>query len=292
MIRYIKFSTKIKIRIARILNLIVTFFVGKDKKVINRNNINYEVDISEGIDLSLFLFGNFQQHIINNKHIQIKSDDVILDIGANVGCICLEFAKKVPHGKVYAFEPTYYALKKLTKNLALNPALSERITVIQSFVSDESKQQPKITAYSSWKVDGKRSKEDHQIHFGTPKNTYRIPSISLNDFFQQQQINKLNLIKIDTDGHEYEIFKGAEDIIRRFRPVIIFEICIYLMEEKGINFDFYETFFRNLNYSLIECKTNKIVDSSNYRKYIPKNGGTDLIALPQSFFNFDGAKQA
>ena len=71
------------------------------------------MDLSEGIELSLYLFGNFQKHIINNKILHFKADDVIIDVGANVGIMSLQFAARVPHGRVYSFEPTYYAFENL-----------------------------------------------------------------------------------------------------------------------------------------------------------------------------------
>jgi len=77
------------------------------------------------------------------------------------------------------------------------------------------------------------------------------------------------------------VFKGADKAIAKYKPVIIFEIGLYVMDEKKINFDFYYNYFKNLNYRLVDTKTEKEVDLTNYTKYIPKNGSTDLIALPK-----------
>ncbi|MBL7933270.1 MAG: hypothetical protein JNL60_15295, partial [Bacteroidia bacterium] len=101
--------TRIKIFGAKILYKVTTLFVGKNKRVIVRDGVNYEVDLAEGIELSLFLFGKFQSHITNNPFLKIKPDFTIIDIGANVGLMTLQFAKLVPQGKVYSFEPTFYA---------------------------------------------------------------------------------------------------------------------------------------------------------------------------------------
>ncbi|MGZ3901728.1 MAG: FkbM family methyltransferase [Bacteroidia bacterium] len=272
--------TRIKIFGAKILYKFVTLFVGKDKRVIERDGVKYEVDLAEGIELSLFLFGKFQSHITNNKFLKIKEDFVIIDIGANVGLMTLQFAKLVPKGKVISFEPTFYALQRLKDNLALNPELAKRVTVINSFVSEKSDSNPEIVAYSSWKVNGERNDNDHPVHLGTPKSSEGVPSISLNDFVEKENINRIDFIKIDTDGHEYEVFRGAEKAIAKLRPVIIFEIGLYVMDEKKISFDFYYNYFKKLNYSLVDTKTSVEITLDNYNRYIPKNGSTDLIALP------------
>jgi FkbM family methyltransferase len=272
--------TRIKIFGAKILYKLTTLFVGKHMRVIDRDGVKYEVDLAEGIELSLFLFGKFQSHITKNSFLTIKDNFSIIDIGANVGLMTLQFAKLVPKGRVISFEPTHYALGRLKRNLSLNPKLAERVKVINSFVSEKSDTSPNIVAYSSWKVNGERGDHDHPVHLGTPKATEGVPSVSLNDFAEHQKLDKIDFIKIDTDGHEYEVFKGADKAIAKYKPVIIFEIGLYVMDEKKISFDFYYNYFKNLNYRLIDTKTEKEVNLTNYTRYIPKNGSTDLIAIP------------
>lgn len=272
--------TRIKIFLAKILYKTVTLFVGKEKRVIEKNGVKYEVDLSEGIELSLYLFGNFQKHITKNSFLTIHDDFTIIDIGANVGLMTLQFAKLVPKGKVYSFEPTFYALERLRRNLSLNDELGKRVTVINSFVSEKSDANPNIVAFSSWKVNGERGTNDHPVHLGTPKATEGVPAISLDDFTEVNHISKIDFIKIDTDGHEYEVFKGAKKAIAKYRPKIIFEIGLYVMDEKNITFDFYYNYFKELNYKLYDTKTDVLIDLQNYRKHIPQKGSTDLIAIP------------
>lgn len=273
-------KTRTKIFGARILYQLVTLFVGRNKRVIEREGIRFEVDLAEGIELSLFLFGKFQRHIIKNSFLEIKPDFVIIDIGANVGLMTLQFAGLVPRGKVFSFEPTHYALGRLKKNLSLNPELAKNVNVINSFVSEKSDTDPHIVAYSSWRVNGERHGQEHPVHLGTAHDTKGVPSISFDDFAAQQQFEKIDFIKVDTDGHEYEVFKGAKKAIARYRPKIIFEIAMYVLDEKNIGFEFYLDYFRELNYKLMDTMTDAEVTAENYRKYIPREGSTDLIALP------------
>jgi len=272
--------TRFKIFGARFLYKLTTLFVGKEKRVIDRGGIKYEVDLAEGMELSLFLFGRFQGHITNNRFLKIGSDFTIIDIGANVGLMTMQFAKLVPRGSVWSFEPTFYALERLKRNLALNPELNRSVTVINSFVSEKSDASPQIVAYSSWKVNGEKGTTDHPVHLGTPKNSEGVPSITLNDFAEKQGFQRIDFIKVDTDGHEYEVFRGADRVIAKFKPVIIFELGLYVMDEKNIKFDFYFNYFEKLNYRLFDTKSGKEVDLTNFKKYVPRNGSTDLIAIP------------
>jgi len=109
--------TQIKIFFARILYRIVKLFYRRDIQLIKRDGIFYEVDLSEGIELSLFLFGNFQKHVSNNKVLQLAKDAVVFDIGANVGLMSLQFAQLVPEGRVYSWEAAHFAVMHKLDNL-------------------------------------------------------------------------------------------------------------------------------------------------------------------------------
>lgn len=271
--------TKTKIAIARLLYRLVRMVYGNDKQIVTRGGIVYELDLSEGIDLSVFLFGSFQKHVFQNRYFTFKGDEVVFDVGANVGVMSLQFAKCVPHGAVYAFEPTHYALTKLKKNILLNPTLASRITVVQAFLSAAEASTPSIPAYASWKVDGSRGATDHPVHLGTPKETMGVGSTTIDVYIKQNNITRLDFIKIDTDGHEWDVLRGASRSIETFRPIIIFEVGEYVMKERGITFETYYEFFHTRGYDLFDSNRAGAIDKKNYQRYIPAWGAIDIIAV-------------
>jgi FkbM family methyltransferase len=274
--------TRIKILFARLLYAIVHLIYRADKRIIVRNGIKYEVDLAEGIELSMFLFGNFQKHVFQSAYLSVPQDAIIFDVGANCGMMTLQFAKLVASGKVYSFEPTFYAFSKLKRNLELNPELAKRIVAIQSFVSLSSSGQTDIKAYASWKVGGAIKGNKHKIHGGTSKSADGIGAVSLDDFCVENEIKRLDFIKIDTDGHEFEVLMGGQKVIEKFRPIIIFEIGRYLMEENNTNFSDYLDFFGTLNYSLSNSKNLKEINASNYNEHIPLKSAIDILATPNN----------
>jgi hypothetical protein len=112
-------STRFKMKVAHAIFAIMRFLNIREERVIYRGGLKFEVDISEGIDLSLFLFGHFQNHVTRNKFLSIPEDAVIFDVGANCGSISLAFAARHDHAVVFAFEPTHSALAKLKRNIVL-----------------------------------------------------------------------------------------------------------------------------------------------------------------------------
>ena len=193
----------------------------------------------------------------------------------------LQLTKAIPEGHVYAFEPTHYAYKRLMKNLKLNPELASSITPIQAFLSDQTQKHPQIKAYSSWKVGGNIDKTAlHPIHLGAAKPAEGVEAVSLDDFCQQTKITRLDFIKIDTDGHDYKVLKGARKTIRKIRPVVIFEVGDYLMKEEDIDFTFYLDYFFPQHYDLFDTKSGAQLTRQNYHARIPRYGTIDVIALP------------
>ena len=255
--------TRMKLFIARVLYRMLSVLLRKDQRYIRRDGINYKVDLTEGIDFSIFLFGNFQRYITQKRYFSLPDDGIVFDIGANIGNMAFKFAQLVQKGCVYAFEPTNYAFNKFKINLALNPELSRCIVPLQLFVSEHPEIKHKIKAYSSWRIDGKYA-DAHPLHGGIIKPAESVAAVTIDDFCRDEEIHRLDLIKIDTDGHEYSILRGAEKSLGKFLPYIIFEIGIYVMEERGISFEQYYDYLSSFDYTLINAKNGRNVTINNF----------------------------
>jgi hypothetical protein len=104
-------ATKTKMLVAQFLYRLIRLFGIKDHQIVLRQGIRYELDLKEGIDLRIFLFGNFQKHIYKNLSQKLNAEPIVFDVGANIGSICLNLAQILPDAKIYAIEPTYFAWK-------------------------------------------------------------------------------------------------------------------------------------------------------------------------------------
>ena len=201
-------TTRLRVSCGRLLYHLA-IFGRKSKRVVRRGGITYELDLAEGLDLSLYLFGSFQKHVSANRWVTLPDEAVVVDIGANFGVMTLAFAKTFPRGRVIAVEPTHYALGRLRRNLDLNPDLAVRVETVQAFVSDHADSNPDLVAYASWRVDGLTTGHEHPVHVGTPRPTDGVSSITLDELASSRNLQRLDLLKIDTDGHELKVFQGA-----------------------------------------------------------------------------------
>lgn len=271
--------TRIRLRAARIIYRTLKLVLRDDHRRIRRGEINYEIDLSEGIDLSLFMFGSFQDHVTKMKYYSLPLDAVVFDVGANIGGMALGFAQRTPQGHVYAFEPTAYAYQKLLRNLSLNPELSARTTPVQAFLSDHIEGSRPVQAYSSWKVDGSAT-DAHPVHGGVIHDAESVEVLTIDEFCRTKGIDRVDLIKIDTDGHEFSVLQGARETLTRHLPCIIFEAGLYLIEENGGTFDQYIDYLTAFGYQLINSSNLHQVSRETYRAEIPLRATTDIVALP------------
>ena len=110
--------TNIKVFLASILSKIIIYFTGKIKfKKIN--NINFKLDLSEGIDLRLFLNLLEEKDLYFNltKILSPNKKCILIDIGANIGSVSLNLAKIFKKSNILSIEPTFYAFEKLKINI-------------------------------------------------------------------------------------------------------------------------------------------------------------------------------
>ena len=270
-------KTKYKIQIAKTISFFLKFFYKKNQNHM-RDGIKWSLDLNEGIDLSIFLFGTSEKKIKNLKYL-FKSDSklTVIDIGANIGSISLPLAKIFNKSKIFAIEPTNYAFKKLTKNLNLNKNLKKNISLNQLFLSKVNKP---TKVWSSWNFDNDDDK--HKQHLGTLHSIKKKSYMSLNEFIKLKKIKKVDFIKLDVDGHELDVLKSGEKILKTKKPVIFIEIAPYLYPEFGYKCSELITYIKKLKYSFYTEDLKKIIDIDNYIKKIT-NGGSENFYLMKSY---------
>jgi len=143
-----------------------------------------------------------------------------IDVGASNGVHTLRMAKRVGStGEVYAFEPSEMRFKYLEHNIKLNPY--KNIKTEMKGVSNKHQ-------YTQFKDLGWVRMDNKNIVTQGPA----VEVVTLNDYVKKNMIQKVDFIKIDTDGWEYHIIDGMRDILKRDKPIIIMEMRETFHEEK------------------------------------------------------------
>jgi len=232
-------KTKTKITIARLLYRLLNFLrfiVGKRRDLVrvHRRNCDWELNLSEGIDLAIFLFGRFEASTVRAYESMVNDGDTVLDIGANIGAHTLFLGHKVgKNGKVIAIEPTDFAFEKLRKNVELNPQLKERVDLNQVMLVEQDSSEVRRETYSSWPLKNKTNL--HEQHMGALKATKVCRVMTLDQLIKEKMIENVNFVKLDVDGAEIDVLKGGRETLTKSKPPILMEFAPYLFDglERG-----------------------------------------------------------
>jgi FkbM family methyltransferase len=280
-------NTSQKVKLARILSLAVRGsrrLIGLPSHAeVLRGGIRWALDLKEGIDLAIYVLGGFEVQTLRRYEQLVKDGAFVFDIGANIGAHTLPFARLVGStGKVIAFEPTEYAFRKLQLNVSLNTFLSSRITTMQMMlVADERDPIPEAT-YSSWPLE--RLKDLHEEHLGRLMSTRGATCRTLDGILDSLKLPKIDFVKIDVDGNEHKVLRGASNTLNRFRPIIMMELAPYVYRDNPDDFDNMLTNLWEMGYSFYQMTTGKPIrsDVEVVRRSIPKFGGINVLAKPEN----------
>ncbi len=130
--------------------------------------------------------------------ITLPADSVIIDIGANIGTFTLHASHKA--GKIFSFEPVLANFKILKENIRINN-LGNKVMCFNLAVSGK---REKLNIYLSLDNPGQHSSYGSGSH-------EECPAIMLKDIFDNNIIDQCALLKIDTEGAEYDILYNLPD---------------------------------------------------------------------------------
>ena len=153
----------------------------------------------------------------------LQPQDVVLDIGANIGIMTVLMAKRAKQGQVYAFEPVPDNIAVLQKVVA-----THRLTnvAILPFALGENQGQVEMSMpiLKGVKMQG-LSHVNHQSIEGydASANTYQVEQKYLDQIEILQQ-ERINAIKIDVENYEQFVFRGGRQLLQTHKPIIYCEL--------------------------------------------------------------------
>ena len=188
-----------------------------------RRGIAWSLDLREAIDLSIYLTGYFQPRVVRAVRRGLSAADAcFIDVGANRGAVTIPVARSRPTCTVVCVEPVNQMIAKLRDGLSLNPAI-ERVDVVHAFLAAPGADQPPVPRLvgASWSLfdDATERTESEAIALSTEgavRNT-------LDDLVASLGLSRVDVVKVDVDGFELDVLRGARRTLRRFAPLLVME---------------------------------------------------------------------
>lgn len=206
------------------VQLIKSFFKTEESespwRVFSFRGISMKVDTSKSMGAAIYWRGAHDWAPVFAFEKCIKPGDTVIDIGANQGEYSLIAARKTGNtGKVLAFEPMKSLYRQLRENIALNKNFEARTVAVPIGLSEQA---------GVLDLYGKSgTNEGVNTLYPTAEHTVRIESIKLDTLDHQLQnlgINKVDVIKIDVEGAELQVLKGAQKTLSQHLPTLLLEI--------------------------------------------------------------------
>ena len=198
----------------------------------------------------------------------VRPGHVCIDVGANAGPITLLLARQVgDDGRVVAVEAAPPTYRRLLANLSLNPMLSGRVKALNIGAGRESG-----TLY--WNEE---SDNPGNGWLGT-SGTESVRIVTLDSIVHDNALDRLDFIKIDVEGMEYDVFLGARGSLQRFQPMVFFETLARFKNSGGKgNFDRIAQLLSELDYELY-----RLGRSATLTKTTVNHLGANTVAISRS----------
>lgn len=164
--------------------------------------------------------GTWEPHLAYTISQLVKKDSIFLDIGANIGYHSLFIASALPRVTCISFEPNPNIFEQLKRNVRTNKlrnltihnlAIGDQSGTIEFFMTREKSYNRGLSGVKYYSDLGKDFK----------KTTVQM--VPLDSFLEYDTKKKVKVIKIDTQGYEYQVLSGAADIIEKSQPIVCFE---------------------------------------------------------------------
>lgn len=192
-------------------------------------NLAIDPVTDKGIESSIFENGIYEEGTLNAFESIIKKGDIVFDLGANIGLTSIYASMLTGKaGKVYSFEAHPGTFNILKYNIEINKC--ENIIPLNYAISDSS---GIGMIYENLDVNRGAASLIKKNHF---QKSFKIRTISIDQFTDKYKINRIDFIKMDIEGFELNAIKGMQNFLKvKSKPILCIELSFDVNTAETIN---------------------------------------------------------
>jgi FkbM family methyltransferase len=199
----------------------------------------------------------------------LRPEFSIIDVGANIGFLSLNFAHACPKGRIYSFEPDSETFISLRHNVQLTQA--SNITLFNKAVGAAPGTAHLYKIYSNNPGANRILKEKPEIEAASET----IEIVTLDSLKAQGLIDKVELIKIDVEGFESFVLEGARSLINEWKPILFVELAEINLRQQNCTALSLIQLIEDLGYNVLDARVMKPVDRTVTDHH------TDVVCFPK-----------
>lgn len=198
----------------------------------------------------------------------LKDEEVVFDVGANTGEWSEIVLKINPKTKVHCFEPSQKTFQRLTEKFGQNSGI-----VLNNVGFGSEKAKKSFYVYSNDSTVNCLYERDLNVR----AETEEVLIDTLDNYCREKNINKIDFLKIDVEGNEFEVLKGSRDMLEKNKIKIIqleyggtyIDAKVWLKDVWDYFYDFNYTWHKIL-YNKLELikKYDQSLDNLQYANYL------------------------
>ncbi|MEQ7127290.1 FkbM family methyltransferase [Actinopolymorpha sp. B11F2] len=174
------------------------------------------------LDASVIAFGAFEPDLHQYLERHVRSGMICFDVGANIGVVSVHLGRLVGQsGRVHAFEPVPAILERLDQHVERN-GMTQVVNVHPIALSNQ-------TGTASFAVadsDASNQAQGSLVTRNNPSLTrlLDVTTVTLDEFVEQQKVDRIDLMKIDIQGSEIFLLEGGKRTFSELGPDLLMEV--------------------------------------------------------------------
>ena len=254
-----------------------------------------QIDSGSFVEWETLFKGQYEHSVHELQRLILRPGMVAVDVGANVGLHTLHMAEQVGDGgHVLAIEPQPDIAHRLRQNLALNRV--KNVTLYETACSRPGQTEATLVISTSSARTAHLSLSGGDLAArgggtaGLSTVSANVSVTTLDALFAGSGLHRLDFVKIDVDGGEYDVLLGSEATLRHYRPHVLFEANPLEWDQAGASVDMVVRYLSGLSYRIYELRQLRggMVYLLPVEGCPPRHGC--WLAVPERMEGMDGSK--
>ena len=220
----------------------------KPVRILVERGVSLRLDPADLVARDILIRNVWQPEVWESISDALPSGGVFLDVGAHIGYDTLKASVRVgPSGKVISFEPNPRTLEDLRANIAASHASN---VIVEPIACTDREQT--LTLYDSTSEGNSGGSSLSLANADVARKgtlpSYTVQGRPIDAVVRELGLNRLDVIKVDVEGAEYLVLRGARETLRRFHPKIVMEVIPYQLANMNTNVDELLALIKELGY--------------------------------------------
>lgn len=156
-----------------------------------------------------------------------RQPQVIFDVGANEGQTAIEFAAVFPDAIIHSFEPFHGAFEQLQKVALKHPRIQPVESALGDAIGDRTLCLNTASVTNSLLPNAPEASRFQPGGMADARGAATIRVSTVDEYCRQSQVPLIDLLKIDTQGYELTVLRGAEQVISGKQVAVIFAEVLF-----------------------------------------------------------------